>query len=144
MEYVKDVIKETNSTRKRRYAEFICDKCGNHFIARYDTISSGKTVSCGCFQGKNQQGHGDSYTYLYKVWRSLQDRCKYNDYYTRKNISVYTLWIKNYPLFKKWILENLGEKPHPKMSLDRINNAGNYEPGNLRWATQKQQLDNRG
>lgn len=51
-------------------------------------------------------------------------------------------WVANMRLFKEWVLESLGERPTPEHSLDRINNDGNYEPGNLRWATKSEQTLN--
>lgn len=54
---------------------------------------------------------------------------------------MYENWRFDYVDFKCWILDNLGDRPH-KHSLDRINNDGNYEPGNLRWATAETQNNN--
>lgn len=51
-------------------------------------------------------------------------------------------WTEDYPAFEKWMKENLGERP-AGMSLDRIDNDGDYRPGNLRWATQAEQVQNR-
>jgi hypothetical protein len=55
---------------------------------------------------------------------------------------MYEPWINNYWAFELWILDNLGPRP-PGCSLDRIDNDGNYAPGNLRWATAKTQAFNR-
>ena len=96
--------------------------------------------------------HGDSksnsnHYYLYRMWADIKKRC-YNkncDYYNRwggRGITVYEPWIINYPAFKEWILKNLGERPK-NYSIDRINNNGNYEPGNLRWATSSDQNSNK-
>lgn len=52
-------------------------------------------------------------------------------------------WVEGSHAFREWVLENLGNRPGPKYSLDRIDNDGNYEPGNLHWATQKEQAGNR-
>jgi hypothetical protein len=77
----------------------------------------------------------------YKSWDSMLERClnpknkSYADYAGR-GISVCQRWLK----FENF-LEDMGERP-PCMSLDRINNDGNYEPGNCRWATATEQLNN--
>ena len=55
---------------------------------------------------------------------------------------MHSPWIDDYLLFEKYILESLGPRPEG-MSIDRINNDGNYEPGNLRWATKSLQVRNR-
>jgi hypothetical protein len=74
----------------------------------------------------------------------MLDRC-YNknsigyQNYGGRGISVCAEWKKSFTAF----LQELGEKPNDKLSLDRINNDGNYEPGNVRWATRAQQLANR-
>ena len=81
------------------------------------------------------------------LWTSVKQRC-YNPknhsyrHYGGRGISVHEPWITSRIAFITWINENLGPRPEG-MSLDRIDNDGNYEPGNLRWATQSDQIRNR-
>lgn len=87
--------------------------------------------------------HGDASNgkkfYLYVAWVGIKQRC-YNinnrgyKNYGKRGIKMYTEWINNYKAFKAYIQSNLGERPEG-YSLDRINNDGNYEPNNLRWAS---------
>lgn len=80
----------------------------------------------------------------YRAWLCMKDRCmnpNNSDYarYGGRGIKICTQWQYSYPTF----LIDMGRAPSKKHSLDRINNEGNYEPGNCRWATQKQQVNNR-
>lgn len=82
---------------------------------------------------------------LYSTWHNINKRCydKFNNAY--KNYGqrgINNFWKHNPEGFFKYIKENLGKKTSKEYSLDRINNDGNYEPGNLRWATRKQQNEN--
>jgi Staphylococcus phage HNH endonuclease len=91
--------------------------------------------------------HGASKTYLYACWRRIRIRCHNPDneaykFYGGRGIAVYEGWLYDFTVFRDWILTNLGPRPVGR-SLDRKNNNGNYEPGNLRWATPKQQANNR-
>lgn len=92
--------------------------------------------------------HGDSgHDYKYKTWSGMKERChnknseRYESYGGR-GIKVCDEWVNSYIAFRDYILDTLGERPEGH-SLDRINNDGNYEPGNLRWASRKQQANNR-
>lgn len=91
--------------------------------------------------------HGDSKSYLYTAWAGARRRCyepedKQFHNYGGRGIRVDEIWRHDYLAFRGYIVSTLGHRPTPKHSLDRINNEGNYEPGNLRWATQKQQVRN--
>lgn len=118
--------------------------CGMHY-ARWRTHGNPLKSNRGLIS------HGDRrksspHFYLYNLWHAVRSRCKPGgkDYkhYSSRGIRVYSLWERDYPAFKRWILENIGERPSPKHSIDRMDNDGNYEPGNLRWATQRVQVFN--
>lgn len=81
---------------------------------------------------------------LYSTWSSIKQRCENKDnkhypYYGGRGIKVCKRWSDSYELFEK----DVGKKPSPKHSLDRINNDGDYEPGNVRWADRTVQMLNR-
>jgi hypothetical protein len=83
---------------------------------------------------------------LYTTWKGIKDRClrqknKAYKNYGGRGIKIYDLWVNDYVLFRDYILNNLGERPEG-FSLDRINNDGNYEPNNLRWADASTQYKN--
>lgn len=86
----------------------------------------------------------DYYTPLRLVWKSIKQRC-YNPndpsyiYYGARGIGIFCPWYDDFDLFKDYI----GDPPEEGLTLDRIDNGGNYEPGNLRWATWKEQAANR-
>ena len=114
-----------------------------------DRLRTGHIISCGC-EGKRRRAkyaalaattHGQSKTLQYIAWQLMIDRCNNpnNQAYKRygaRGISVCERW-KIYDNFFK----DMGPRPDG-MSLDRINNDGNYEPSNCRWATQKEQMRN--
>lgn len=85
--------------------------------------------------------------YTYCKWHGMKQLCYnkniagYKDYGGR-GIKLFADWLDDYESFARYIYENLGERPKG-YSLDRINNDGNYEPRNLRWATQHIQTNNR-
>ncbi len=92
--------------------------------------------------------HLDSIANLYSTWYKIKQRCydpKYwsYKYYGYRGISFYEPWHENQQLFAQNIIESLGQRPSLRHTLDRINNDGNYEPGNLRWALPRQQALNR-
>jgi hypothetical protein len=87
-------------------------------------------------KNKHKQGH-----WLYGRWQKMKARCRRWPTYLAKNIKVCKEWEDNYAAFKEWAELN---QANPFLELDRINNNGNYEPGNCRWITHQQNCANRG
>lgn len=133
--------------------------CGIEKTVKASPLHGGRIKSCGCLKNELAKArtiarnttHGDSKrgskTSLYETWEGIKRRCysptrRDYSYYGGRGITMYPRWVGDFAAFRDWILANLG--PRPKgMSIDRIDNDGNYEPGNVRWATQSQQIKNR-
>jgi hypothetical protein len=137
-------------------ARLRCD-CGTEYEALLANLARpGHTTSCGCWRrdqgshlgtaGYLRATHGLSKHLLFDTWRRMLDRCENPRHpayrrYGGRGISVCDRW-HDVRLFILDIKRLLGTRPHGK-SLDRIDNDGNYEPGNVRWATAKEQSANR-
>jgi hypothetical protein len=126
--------------------ECLCD-CGNRRTVFGPDLKNKRIVSCGCFRRENSRKlnttHGDSTTVEYEAWCGMKRRCTKSDepdwkLYGGRGIKVCDEWINDYPAF----LAHIGRRPSPEHSIDRIDNDGNYEPGNVRWATPKEQRNN--
>jgi hypothetical protein len=129
-----------NHNRKTMW-RCLCE-CGVEFICIGSNLVSGTTKSCGCFklqrikESKFKHGCNQSNpTYL--SWHAMKMRCKKRESYILKGISVCDRWINSFENF----LEDVGDRPR-NTTLDRINNNGNYEPNNCRWASPKTQRRN--
>ncbi len=143
----------TTPSGKRR-VKTLCN-CGNIFIGQLDNIKRDRTISCGCTKrqkiAKLKTTHGDGSRsnthYLYRTWCGIKNRCtnqKRRDWknYGGRGINICPEWADNYIAFKEYILNSIGERPKG-YSIDRINNDGNYEPNNIRWADIITQRHNR-
>lgn len=123
------------------YWLFKCD-CGKEKVIQKKNVVRGKIVSCGCQQHKIK--HGMCYTRIHKIWHGIKQRClnKNNSRYYRYGalgIKVCDEWKNDFCCFYEWAIKN-GYKDN--LSIDRIDNKGNYCPENCRWTTQKEQLRN--
>lgn len=116
--------------------------CGTTFEHDHYGVLNGNKTSCGC---KNtSRGVGISQTPEYRVWTGMKYRCNNingTDYsnYGGRGITVCERWNNDFYEF----LKDMGTKPTPEHSLDRINVNGNYEPSNCRWATKDEQASNK-
>lgn len=127
----------------------ICE-CGGRTISFANGLKSGGVTSCGCkrnttlAKGKYARTHGMHGTKEYDAYYHMRQRCyikscsQYKNYGGR-GIKVCDRWLENFENF----FEDVGKCPSGLHSVDRIDSEGNYEPGNVRWATQKTQQQNR-
>lgn len=123
-----------------------CD-CGVEKEFQVAHVRTGNSKSCGCMRlqlmREGNTIHGMSRTIEYSIWGGMIDRC-YNPnsgnyrHWGDRGIVVCDRWRDSFEAF----LEDMGKRPSPTHSIDRINNDGNYEPGNVRWATPSEQARN--
>lgn len=141
------ILKDGAST-KRRYARYICS-CGNEFETLKHNISSGKTLSCGCYHRAKMsmifKKHGLANTKIYGVYkaikdRTLNDRHKHYYNYGARGITICEEWLNNFESFYNWAMDS-GYKEG--LTIDRIDNNKGYEPSNCRWVTRDIQQANR-
>lgn len=127
----------------------LCE-CGTVGVVRTGRLKQGRSRSCGCRKGENislaRTTHGLTGHPLFHVWSAMHQRCenpnhKSYDGYGGRGIVVCSRWSgpSGFPHF----LEDMGEKPSPDHSIDRIDNEAGYSPDNCRWATRSQQQRNK-
>lgn len=142
------VIKLAYIKNNRSFYTCLCS-CGNEFVRRSDQIS--KQSTCNSCKAEKQKirmtKHGQKDTHLYKEWAAIKSRCYYQknksySCYGGRGIEMCDEWKNDFEAFKKYVsnLEHFGEKSY---TLDRIDVNGNYAPNNVRWATSKEQLNNK-
>lgn len=141
------VIDEGPRNENIRQWNCVCE-CGNTKLIRQDSLRSGRTISCGCFHSQvvstTFSTHRRTKTVEYRIWQSMKGRCgnpKNVGYalYGGRGIKVCDRWLNDFPTF----LSDMGPRPSPKYSLDRIDNSKGYEPSNCRWATIEIQGNNK-
>jgi hypothetical protein len=122
--------------------------CGGSTTTTGSNLRRGRATTCGCLRDQllreRRTTHGAKGTPEYGIWCSMIQRCENpNDAayprYGGRGITVHPEWRADFAAF----LRDVGHRPSPELSLDRIDNDRGYEPGNVRWATAKQQANNR-
>lgn len=137
------------SQDKQGQTKWICQcDCGSEVVVRTNDMRTGKTTSCGCHRSsvstKKATKHGLRFTREYRIWCNMKSRCTnpaFHKYpiYGGRGISICQEWLGSFQNF----FDDMGLCPTPQHSIDRIDVDGNYEPSNCRWATPKQQTQNR-
>ena len=139
------VLEKTDMRDKKYNVIYKCQcDCGNEcFLSRGAILKPYKNKHfphCGCLSYNKQKPEQ-------WIWSEIKSRCYRSTHpeyhrYGGRGITMFEEWIGDFIAFYKWLRSNIGLKPSQEYTLDRIDNDGNYEPGNLRWATRVEQVRN--
>lgn len=124
---------------EKHYVLCRCD-CGTVKKIYKWSLLRGMSKSCGC----NRVKHGRADTSLYIIWSRMKERCLNPNHihfhnYGGRGITVCEKWLHDFQAFS----DDVGTRPSPRHQIDRIDNEGNYEPGNVKWSTIKEQANNK-
>ena len=123
-------------------------ECGNIVYVRTNSLIQNYTLSCGCYHKDKLKEinarHNLSNARIYHIWQNIKRRCynqnyKYYSYYGKKGITMCDEWKSSFESFYEW---SMSAGYSDKLTIDRINSNGNYEPNNCRLVTRKEQQNN--
>lgn len=143
------VVRYYGSNKNGR-ALWLCQcECGNTKVIVGNSLINKATISCGCYNKEHSKNihtkHNMSYSKIYKVWNGMKTRCYNKNFlyycnYGGRGIKICDEWKNDFSKFYEWAINN-GYKEG--LTIDRINNDGNYEPNNCRWVTRAEQNRNK-
>jgi len=149
MKLIKDIgmiYPSQNSKHKYRCGIYECTKCGCHFRGLTATIKKRNIETCPkCSKIAVNSIHGMTGTRIYRIWKGIKNRCtnhksKHFENYGGRGISICNDWMINPMSFIEWSMINGYDE---NLTIDRIDNDGNYEPSNCRWTTMEVQARNK-
>lgn len=139
------VIGYAYTKRRKSYWMCQCD-CGNRKIIRKDSLTTGRVKACGCQRNRYNIKQLENGERIHSIYNGMKQRC-YNPHnknyhrYGGRGITICKEWVDDFMNFYSWsVLHGYADD----LTIDRINNDGNYEPSNCRWATWEEQAKNKG